>query len=232
MALTALSSPEFITEIPSTKQKIKFRPFLVREEKILYMALEGQDAVEIQNATIKVLNDCILTPNVNVGDLPTFDVEYLFLQLRGKSVGETVEVILRHKESQCKESVTLSINLDDIKVQGEISDGKIMLTDTIGIAMKYPRAGDLNKLQVQEGVNIFHSIAHMVDFIYDKENVYNDYSVDEIAEWLEQLNQKQFSLITDFMNNMPKLSHTVEWTCNACGEKETILLEGLQSFFT
>ena len=107
-----------------------------------------------------------------------------------------------------------------------------MLTDTVGIAMKYPRAGDLNKLQVQEGVNIFHSIAHMVDFIYDKENVYNDYSVDEIAEWLEQLNQKQFTLITEFMNNMPKLSHTVEWTCNACGEKETILLEGLQSFFT
>ena len=131
-------------------------------------------------------------------------------------------------KNQCK----LSINLDDIKVQGEISDGKIMLTDDIGIKMKYPRAGDLNKLQVQEGVNVFHSIAHIVDYIYDKETVYNDYSVEEIAEWLEQLNQKQFTLITEFMNNMPKLSHTVEWTCNACGEKETIVLEGLQSFFT
>ena len=98
--------------------------------------------------------------------------------------------------------------------------------------MKYPRAGDINKLQVQEGMNIFNSIAYLVDFIYDKENVYNDYSIEEIAEWLEQLNQKQFQLITDFMNNMPKLSHTVEWTCNVCGEKETIVLEGLQSFFT
>ena len=232
MALPALSSPEFITEIPSTKVKIKFRPFLVREEKILYMALEGGDATEIQNATIKVLNECILTPNVNVSDLATFDVEHLFLQLRGKSVGENVDVILRHQDSDCKETVNVSINLDDIKVTGEITDGKIMLTDDIGIKMKYPRAGDINKLQVQEGMNIFHSIAYLVDFIYDKETVYNDYSVEEIAEWLEQLNQKQFQLITDFMNNMPKLSHEVEWTCNVCGEKEKIVLEGLQSFFT
>ena len=100
--------------------------------------------------------------------------------------------------------MTLSINLDDIKVQGEISDGKIMLDDDIGINLKY-HFGDLNKLQVQEGVNVFHSMAHMVDFIYDKETVYNDYSVEEIAEWLEQLNQKQFTLITEFMNNMLKL---------------------------
>ena len=232
MALPALSSPEFITEIPSTKQKIKFRPFLVREEKILYMALEGGDAKEIQNATIKVLNDCILTPNIDASKLATFDVEYLFLQLRGKSVGESVDVVLRHTDSECKETVNVSISLDDIKVVGEISDGKLMLTDNIGIKMKYPVAGDINKLQVEEGMNVFNSIAHMIDYIYDKETVYNDYSKEEIAEWLEQLNQKQFTLITEFMNNMPKLSHTVEWTCNVCGEKETIKLEGLQSFFT
>ncbi len=232
MALPALSSPEFITEIPSTKQKIKFRPFLVREEKILYMALEGGDPKEIQNATIKVLNDCILTPNIDASKLATFDVEYLFLQLRGKSVGESVDVVLRHTDSECKETVNVSISLDDIKVVGEISDGKLMLTDNIGIKMKYPVAGDINKLQVEEGMNVFNSIAHMIDYIYDKETVYNDYSKEEIAEWLEQLNQKQFTLITEFMNNMPKLSHTVEWTCNVCGEKETIKLEGLQSFFT
>tara|TARA_E500000178_G_scaffold177429_1_gene176159 strand:+ start:5585 stop:6280 length:696 start_codon:yes stop_codon:yes gene_type:complete len=231
MALPALSSPEFITEIPSTKAKIKFRPFLVREEKILYMALEGGDATEIQNATVKVLNDCILTPDVDVSNLATFDVEHLFLQLRGKSVGENIDIVLRHQDSDCKETVNVSINLDDIKVTGEISDGKIMLTDDIGIKMKYPRAGDITKLQTSE-INIFNSIAYLVDFIYDKDNVYNDYSIEEIAEWLEQLNQKQFQLITEFMNNMPKLSHTVEWTCNVCGEKETIVLEGLQSFFT
>ena len=231
MALPSLSSPEFITEIPSTKAKIKFRPFLVREEKILYMALEGGDATEIQNATVKVLNDCILTPDVDVSNLATFDVEHLFLQLRGKSVGENIDIVLRHQDSDCKETVNVSINLDDIKVTGEISDGKIMLTDDIGIKMKYPRAGDITKLQTSE-INIFNSIAYLVDFIYDKDNVYNDYSIEEIAEWLEQLNQKQFQLITDFMNNMPKLSHTVEWTCNVCGEKETIVLEGLQSFFT
>ena len=233
MALPALSSPEFITEIPSTKQKIKFRPFLVREEKILYMALEGKDNSEILNAVITVLSNCILTPNIDISKLATFDIEYLFLQLRGKSVGESIEIILRHTDSECKESVNVAVNLDDIKVQGEISDGKIMLTDDVGIKLKYPHAEDLTRIErVAEGRNVFDSIAYIVDYIYDKETVYNDYSIEEISEWLEQLNQEQFNKIINFMNNMPRLSHTIEWTCNACGEKETILLEGLQSFFT
>ena len=233
MALPVLSSPEFITEIPSTKQKIKFRPFLVREEKILYMALEGKDNTEILNAVITVLTNCILTPNIDIGKLATFDIEYLFLQLRGKSVGESIEIVLRHTDSECKESVNVAVNLDDIKVQGEISDGKMMLTDDVGIKLKYPHAGEIIKIErVAEGQNVFDSIAYLVDYIYDKETVYNDYSIEEISEWLEQLNQEQFNKIISFMNNMPKLSHTIEWTCNACGEKETIVLEGLQSFFT
>ena len=233
MALPVLSSPEFITEIPSTKQKIKFRPFLVREEKILYMALEGKDNTEILNAVITVLTNCILTPNIDISKLATFDTEYLFLQLREKSVGESIEIILRHTDSECKESVNVAVNLDDIKVQGEISDGKIMLTDDVGIKLKYPHAEDLTRIErVAEGRNVFDSIAYIVDYIYDKETVYNDYSIGEISEWLEQLNQEQFNKIINFMNNMPKLSHTIEWTCNACGEKETIVLEGLQSFFT
>ena len=140
---------------------------------------------------------------------------------------------MRHTDSECKESVNVAVNLDDIKVQGEISDGKIMLTDDVGIKLKYPRAEDLTRIErVAEGRNVFDSIAYIVDYIYDKETVYNDYSIEEISEWLEQLNQEQFNKIINFMNNMPKLSHTIEWTCNACGEKETILLEGLQSFFT
>ena len=233
MALPALSSPEFITEIPSTKQKIKFRPFLVREEKILYMALEGKDNTEILNAVITVLTNCILTPNIDISKLATFDIEYLFLQLRGKSVGESIEIVLRHTDSECKESVNVAVNLDDIKVQGEISDGKIMLTDDVGIKLKYPHAEDLTRIErVAEGRNVFDSIAYIVDYIYDKETVYNDYSIGEISEWLEQLNQEQFNKIINFMNNMPRLSHTIEWTCNVCGEKETIVLEGLQSFFT
>ena len=118
MALPALSSPEFMTEIPSTKQKIKFRPFLVKEEKILYMALEGQDPIEITNAIQNTLESCILTEGIDVAKLATFDIEHLFLQLRGKSVGEEVEIVLRHKEGDCKESVNLSINLDEIKVKG------------------------------------------------------------------------------------------------------------------
>ena len=233
MALPALSSPEFMTEIPSTKQKIKFRPFLVKEEKILYMALEGQDPIEITNAIQNTLESCILTEGIDVAKLATFDIEHLFLQLRGKSVGEEVEIVLRHKEGDCKESVNLSINLDEIKVKGDITDGKIMINDKIGVKMRYPSFSDTSKItDVDSAEGVFGALAVLIEYIYDKETVYNDFDRSEMVNWLGNLNQEQFKKLTDYIQNVPKLSHEVEWTCNVCKKKETILLEGLQSFFT
>jgi|TARA_B100001094_G_scaffold275743_1_gene283466 hypothetical protein len=232
MALPVLASPEFMTEIPSTKQKIKFRPFLVREEKILYMALEGEDSKEIENAIVTILSNCIID-TVDIDKLTLFDIEYLFLQLRGKSVGEKVELMLSHSDetNECTHKTKLEIDLDTIKIQGDISDGKLMLDDTIGVKVRYPYINDSSSVVGVEN-DAFSALSIFIEYVYDKENVYNDFTKEEIAEWLEQLNQTQFGKLIKFFQDVPKLSHTVEWTCPECKQKDSIKLEGLQSFFT
>jgi hypothetical protein len=237
MSLPQLVSPEFTMEIPSTKQKIKFRPFLVKEEKILLMAMESGDQSDVSRTVEQILNNCILD-DIDISKLATFDIEYLFLQLRGKSVGEVIELQLKHtkKDSECKHITQFNLNLDDIKVKGDISDGKIMLDDKIGVKVNYPTyktIADLSKRQVDDQTEMaFKTIAMMVEYVYDKENVYSDFTEDEMEDWINQLNQKQFEKITSFVQDAPKLKQDIEWTCNKCGEKDKITLEGLQSFFT
>ena len=232
MALPALASPEFMTEIPSTKQQIKFRPFLVREEKILYMALEGQDTKEIENAIVTILSNCILD-TVDIDKLTLFDIEYLFLQLRGKSVGEKVELMLSHSDenNECKHKTKLEVDLDSIKIQGEVSDGKLMLDDKIGVKVRYPYINDASLVGKNES-DVFSTMSIFVEYVFDKDNVYNDFSKEEMNEWLESLSQTQFRKLIEFFENVPKLAHTVEWTCPECKQKDSIKLEGLQSFFT
>ncbi len=232
MALPALASPEFMTEIPSTKQQIKFRPFLVREEKILYMALEGQDTKEIENAIVTILSNCILD-TVDIDKLTLFDIEYLFLQLRGKSVGEKVELMLSHSDenNECKHKTKLEVDLDSIKIQGEVSDGKLMLDDKIGVKVRYPYINDASLVGKNES-DVFSTMSIFVEYVFDKDNVYNDFSKEEMNEWLESLSQTQFRKLIEFFENVPKLAHDVEWTCPECKQKDSIKLEGLQSFFT
>ena len=234
MALPQLVSPEFTTEIPSTKQKIKFRPFLVKEEKILLMASEGNDPAEMQRAVKSILSNCILT-KINVSNLATFDLEYLFLKLRGKSVGEEIELLMKHSsKSECKHQTTVKMNLDDIKIVGKVSDGKIMLDDKIGVKLKYPTFDEVAKMSENQSNTeiIYKTMAMLIEYVYTEEEVYNDFTDEEMEEWITKLNQKQFAKITDFLANMPKLSQKVEWTCSKCGEKDTVVLEGLQAFFT
>lgn len=232
MALPALASPEFMTEIPSTKQQIKFRPFLVREEKILYMALEGQDTKEIENAIVTILSNCILD-TVDIDKLTLFDIEYLFLQLRGKSVGEKVELMLSHSDenNECQHKTKLEVDLDSIKIQGEVSDGKLMLDDKIGVKVRYPYINDASLVGKNES-DVFSTLSIFVEYVFDKDNVYNDFSKEEMNEWLESLSQTQFRKLIEFFENVPKLAHDVEWTCPECKQKDSIKLEGLQSFFT
>jgi len=232
MALPALASPEFMTEIPSTKQQIKFRPFLVREEKILYMALEGQDTKEIENAIVTILSNCILD-TVDIDKLTLFDIEYLFLQLRGKSVGEKVELMLSHSDenNECQHKTKLEVDLDSIKIQGEVSDGKLMLDDKIGVKVRYPYINDASLVGKNES-DVFSTMSIFVEYVFDKDNVYNDFSKEEMNEWLESLSQTQFRKLIEFFENVPKLAHDVEWTCPECKQKDSIKLEGLQSFFT
>tara|TARA_Y100000361_G_C11156966_1_gene344758 strand:- start:1444 stop:2148 length:705 start_codon:yes stop_codon:yes gene_type:complete len=234
MSLPQLVSPEFTTEIPSTKQKIKFRPFLVKEEKILLMASEGNDPAEMQRAVKSILSNCILT-KIDVSNLATFDLEYLFLKLRGKSVGEEIELLMKHSsKSECKHQTTVKMNLDDIKIVGKVSDGKIMLDDKIGVKLKYPTFDEVAKMSENQSNTeiIYKTMAMLIEYVYTEEEVYNDFTDEEMEEWITKLNQKQFAKITDFLADMPKLSQKVEWTCSKCEEKDTVVLEGLQAFFT
>lgn len=231
MALPSISTPEFQTVIPSTSETISYRPFLVKEEKILLMALEGGDENEITNAVIKILDNCILS-DVGIKSLATFDIEFLFMKLRGKSVGEIINLNVVHPDNtDCKHSTEVNINLDEVEVQGEISDGKIMLTDEVGVKMKYPTMDQVVGTKLTNSSEMFELICGCVEFIYDQENVYQDFTKKELMDWLETLNQSQFKLISDFFEGMPKLSHNIEWTCKECGKEDSVLVEGLQSFF-
>lgn len=232
MALPSISTPEFQTVIPSTGETIAYRPFLVKEEKILLMAMEGGDAREMSNAMLNILKGCILS-DIDISKLATFDVEYLFLTLRSKSVGEVMTLNVKHTtETECQHITEIKVNIDDINVQGDINDGKIMLTDTVGIKLRYPQMSDLDAVSTADSESLFKMIRRCIEYIFDKEDVYSDFTEKELEEWMDGLNQAQFGSITKFFEDAPKLSHTIEWTCQQCGEKDIIKLEGLQSFFT
>ena len=231
MALPSISTPEFKTKIPSTGQEITDRPFLVKEEKILLMAMEGNDQKEITAAIVKLLSNCILNEEIDVDKLATFDIEFLFLKLRGKSVGEVIELKIGHTQSECKHRTDIKINLDDINVQGDISDGMVMLTDDVGVKLIYPNMSNTLKVNTDSADSMFDMVVDCIEYIYDKEEVYNDFTKEELNNWVDTLNQSQFKKITDFFQNMPSLKHSITWKCEKCGEDDEIELEGLQSFF-
>lgn len=233
--LPSVATPKFVTQLPSTGQNISYRPFLVKEEKILLMALEGGDQKEIMNAVLEVVSNC-LESDLDANDITTFDLEFLFLQLRGKSVGEVVELRVGHADSECTHRQRVNINLDDVKVEGVVSEGKIMITDEIGIKLRYPNITDMDKinnaLTNEDTASSFDVVAMCVEYIYDTENVYNEFTNKEINDWLEGLGQQQFAKIAQFFQNVPALRHEIKYTCDKCGEVERIKLEGLESFFT
>lgn len=237
MALPSLSTPEFITTIPSSGKEIKYRPFLVKEEKILLMALEGNDTKEINTAILKILKNCILS-DIDVNTLATFDIEFLFLRLRGKSVGEKVELQITHQKGECRHRTDVEVDLDDVSINGEIHDGKLMLTDSVGVKFRYPGLGDIYtsassaKKGGDQAAAMYDMIVNCVEFIFDETEVYSEFSKKEIESWLETLTAAQFKVIASFFEEIPKLRHKIEWKCEHCGKDDSIVLEGLESFFT
>lgn len=236
MALPKLVTPEFETKLPSTKETIIFRPFLVKEEKILYMALESEDEKEIENAITNVLSACI-SSDVEIKKLASYDIEYLFLQLRSKSVGEVVELNLRHGEDKnCDHISSVNVNLNDVKVHFyDNHNYKIQVNEELGIKLKDP---DLSHLANITGAvddnydNTIKVIAGCVDLVYDKENVYDDFTLDEAQEFLLSMTQEQFKNIQEFFETIPKVKHTIKWRCKECGINDKVEVEGLQSFFS
>ena len=234
MALPQIKTPEFVTSLPSTGEKIVFRPFLVKEEKILLMAQQGKDQDEVIRAVYNILESCIKTP-MTITDLPVFDVEWLFLQLRGKSVSEDIEVRLKHSKEGCGGVTDVVININDIEVTKPNEKGNIVeLEGGLGLTMKYPtlKMVDLKKFEDTPQIqDIFALVQKCVVNVFDKDQVYNDFTPDELQTFLEQLDQKQFMKISDFFTNSPKVRHSVKYKCSKCGEEVEYHLEGLMDFF-
>jgi hypothetical protein len=239
MPLPTISTPTYELELPSNKKRIKYRPFLVKEEKILIIAMETEDPKQIANAVKDVISNCILTRGVKVDDLSTFDIEYLFLNIRGKSVGEDIEVLITCPDDGMTQVPTL-INLDDIRVQISPEHTRdIKLDEQLSLRMKYPSMNEFIKsnFNVEDSsvtVNdTFELICGCVEQIYTEEESWSasEYTKKELLDFLEQLSSKQFKEIEKFFETMPKLSHTITVNNPKTGVESDVILEGLTSFF-
>ena len=238
MPLPKIATPTYELELPSTGQSIKYRPFLVKEEKVLVIALESEDNKQITTAIKAVLKSCILTKGVKVESLPTFDIEYLFLNIRGKSVGEELEVNVICPDDG-ETTVPVVINLDEIEVQkDENHSNKIKIDDSIMMELKYPSLDqfiknnfDFNDKNAMD--QSFDLIASCIDKIYTKDEVWStaDCTKKEVKEFLESMNSSQFKDIEKFFETMPKLQHTIKVTNPKTKVKSEVVLEGLASFF-
>ena len=238
MPLPTIATPTYELELPSSGKTIKYRPFLVKEEKLLVLALESEDTKEISNAIKAVLKSCIQTRGVKVEQLPTFDIEFLFLHIRGKSVGEELEVSLIAPDDGVT-AVPVKINIDDIKIKREEGhDKQIKLDDNLMMEMKYPSLEQFikNNFDFDDDASIdksFEVIASCIDKIYNEEEVWStsDCTKKELMDFLDQMNTMQFKLIEKFFETMPKLAHTVKLKNPETKVESEVVIEGLASFF-
>jgi hypothetical protein len=238
MPLPKIATPTYELEIPSIKKTVKYRPFLVKEEKILIIAMESEDPKQITEAVKNVISNCLITRGIKIEQLATFDIEYLFLNIRGKSVGETVEVLITCPDDGTTK-VPVSINLDEIKV--EVSDEHsrdIKLDDHLVMRMKYPSMQQFikNNFTSENAISVddtFDLICSCIEQVYSEEESWasSDFSKEELSDFLEQLTSNQFKEIEKFFETMPKLSHTVNLKNPNTKKESKVVLEGLSSFF-
>ena len=247
MGLPTIAVPEYTLTIPSTGKEVKYRPFLVKEEKILLLAMESEKTEEIIDATKTIINNCIYD-DVNVEEMPTFDVEYIFLQLRAKAKGEVID--LKYKCPKCEGEIALVINIDEINVsRNENHTNNIKLTEDLGVMMKYPNMALQAEMAMAEDKTeierLFETVTSCIDYIYDKDTTYpaKDHTTKEMVDFLESLTDTQFQKLSGFFETSPKLRHDVDLHCKIkskipkgkgkkeCGYKEKRTLEGLHSFF-
>ena len=250
MGLPTIAVPEYTLTIPSSGKEVKYRPFLVKEEKILLLAMESEKTEEIITATKTIIENCVYG-DFDVNEMPTFDIEYIFLLLRGKAKGEVLD--LKYKCPKCELEIPIVINIDDITVQRNKEHNKdVKLTEELGVMMKYPNLSLQTQIaQAADGrpeiEGLFETMTACIDYIYDKETTYpsKDHTQKEMTDFLESLTDTQFQKIAKFFETSPILKHNVELNCKnksklpkskskekkECGYKEKITLEGLNSFF-
>ena len=239
MSLPKLNVPVYETILPSTEKVIKYRPFLVKEEKVLLTAMEDGKNDTIMNAVKEVLKNCIQS-KIDLDKLPTFDLEFLFLRLRAKSVGEEVTIGLKpwgcpqNNGELCDKTTEVKVNLEEVKViKDEKHTSKIMLDDNVGIKMRYP---DISKIDSDMGDNFetgMKMVKDSIDMIFTSEETHerDTISEKELEEFIDSLNTEQFGKIREFFDTMPQLKHTAKYTCSTCGEEKETTITGLNSFF-
>lgn len=251
MALPTVKYPTYALTIPSTQELVRFRPFTVAEEKILLMANESSKQDDITNAISEVLNACFFG-KVDVRSLPSFDIEYMFLNLRAKSVSETIEMRYQNQAcpkeegNPCKKVVSISIKIDEIKVQQEKAGSfeiyepknlsklgnKIIIAQDIGVTMTYPSLEKLAEANKKESAieQLEELVCSCITSVFDQENVYTDFSKKEMIDWYNGLLSSQKEEMIEFVKSMPFLRHEMNYKCSACGFEEKLTFEGLQSF--
>ena len=239
MPLPKVNTPTYELVLPSSGRKIKYRPFLVREEKILIMALESEDVKQITGAVVEILNGCILTKGTKIEKMSTFDIEYLFLNVRSKSVGETIDVNIICPDDN-KTSVEMNIDLDTIKIKKDRTHkDTIKIDDSLSMKMRYPSMDQFiesnfdSSTQGDDIKTTLDMIVSCIDTIYTEEESWSgtDSTKKELQEFIEQLNSKQFKLIENFFTTMPKLTHKVKVKNPNTGVESEVVLEGLAAFF-
>ena len=238
MALPKLNVPVYEAILPSTEKVIKYRPFLVKEEKLLMTAQEsGEDAV--LPAVKQIIKNCV-QGDIDVNTMPIFDIEYLFLRLRAKSVGEEVTLGLKpwgcpqNNGELCEFTTEVSVNLEEIKcVKDKKHTSKIMLDDKIGIMMKYPDISQMNMGESENDIMGMKIIKNSINMIFTEEDTHerDSFTDKELDDFIDSLNTKQMDKIRNFFETMPTLKHTVKYNCKTCGEEKETTVQGLQSFF-
>ena len=247
MALPKVNTPTYELIVPSTGKKVSYRPFLVKEEKTLLTAMESGDQTSMTKAMQNIITSCT-EGVIKVKDLSPYDLEYFFLQLRGRSVGEvlTVRAPRPSNFTSCCEEATeediceFSINIDDISVNtSEIKSPEIQITDDIGMKMRFPQIETVQKYSSGiegediKSENIFKLIIECIDYIWDGEEIYKakDSTKKELNDFLDSLSSGQFQKVREFFESMPRLSHDIDWVCPKCEKSKTMTLTGLDSFF-
>ena len=244
MALPRVASPTYELTVPSTGQKVKYRPFLVKEEKTLLMAMESGDNKAMSRAMQDIIIACT-EGEIDLKNLASFDIEYFFLQLRGRSIGEVLTINPRRPENFkcCKEGAEtdiceVEINIDDIVMDtSEIKASEVNITDDIGMKLKFPQIETVQKYAGEgediKSENVFKLIIECIDYIWDGEEIFKakDSTKKELNDFIESLNTEQFNKIREFFESMPRLRHEITWTCSKCDKTAPLVLEGIDSFF-
>lgn len=241
--LPKIDVPLYEITLPLLQKKIRIRPFLVKEEKILMMAVESEDSDAVLLAIKQIVNNCCVDP-IDVDDLPILDLEYMFLQLRSRSIGEIIDLQYRcnnnaptdeEPEKKCGSIIKLSFNALEVEPEkDQAHDAKIQLTPKLGVMMKYPTFKMMSTIKnLSEAETVAKMIVECVDYIYDTDSVYyaKDASEKELIEFVDSLTREQFSKIQEFFDTIPKMKKHLNFKCGKCGYEEEVVLEGIQSFF-